>query len=481
MKNSNLVLDATEETIKPLSQEEQQKDIKDNPLMTGDKDLVQQTETLEEQTSESLDQQKTDTVILPEQLEQDLQDLLKPFAFKKEEVKVSAMTSFIKGKMPLASALGGRASDTGDTLGTLASGKNSVSQGFHFAAVAFSALDFIRIPALYLSTWINGEKVPVSHAKNTRFAYASVLLGLAITALAAPVTAPAIAIVTASLGFAASVFHLGRHFVQKAKYNKELKQVTEALIEKENALQILQEEVKAKQLLLQNALTDNNQQAITQLKQEIPTLQQRYQTICKELQETTARKNKLEEKVKKYGSLRLVDRAVGVGLSSLGLAGVALSLFFPPVGLALVAAATIGGLAYLGGRLVIPQIKNFFNWVGSKISGTKETPAVKEPGDEPKPGETLIKGLDDTKKDSLSQQDQLAEVEVHESTADVLKELNPRHLPLETLVEELHEPLPEPSPSSTSTRLSNSETLASSLVETETETDAENDENEIAP
>lgn len=355
-----------------------------------------------------------------------LKAIQKGFTFKKER-EIAKTTAFIRDHLPLAAKLGGSATSTAKTISNLASANSPIGKGFGWASFAFSMFDFIRIPALYLSSWINGEKDQITASRNIRFTYASVLMGLSIAALADPVAAVPIAIATSALGMAASIVTFTRFFTRRAKYTKEIKEINLQLDEKNKVLEDIQKHAKQKEAELQAALAVGDKLTIAKLEEEIPALHKNYKETCTHLQALTARRQVVEVKIKKYGSARLLDKSVGVGLASLALAGVTLSLFFPPLGGILVASATIAGFAYLTGRVLAPYLTSFFNWIGNKF---KSSTPKEEIADSPKDDLSYKVGpkeaMAQKKQDGLQNKDYLD----HESEAEILSDLNPEIKPL---------------------------------------------------
>ena len=106
-----------------------------------------------------------------------------------------------------------------------------------------------------------------------------------------------------------------------------------------------------------------------------------YEAQKNDLQTLYDKKLKCEKKLKNKGFMGLADKGITVALSSLGLIGLTLSLFFPPVGLAILAtSATLAGL-YLIARVGFPVVAK---WIAERRHKKMEA-AVSS--DEPKPKE----------------------------------------------------------------------------------------------
>lgn len=120
-----------------------------------------------------------------------------------------------------------------------ASTLKSVGTGFAGASIALHGLDFLRIPAIYLASFILGRKVPFTLKNNAKWLYAASLLALSIAALAVPAVAPFIGIAAASLAVAVGAFTLARHFYRKREIKKELADIKAEIKKAENELEDL--------------------------------------------------------------------------------------------------------------------------------------------------------------------------------------------------------------------------------------------------
>jgi len=273
-------------------------------------------------------------------------------------------------QMPSFTGLGSNITGAGSSLtklgvvnGTFVNAEataKTLGSGFRFAGMGLAIVDFFRIPAIYIAAWQLGVKIPANRNRNLSWIYASLLLASSFVALAIPATAPIIALCTATLGLAVSLFSFGRYFYIKHKVAKALDTVSVDLAKAEAALDVLQQEVLVQEQHLTAAVGLGDHEKTQQLIAVIDTLHQRFNTQKDEIQTLHDRKFKLEHKLLQQGMGRFMDKTVGVGLASLSLIGLTLSMFFPPLGVTLLAVSACLGLTYTVGRMVAPSVVAYF-------------------------------------------------------------------------------------------------------------------------
>ncbi|ETO92243.1 hypothetical protein [Legionella oakridgensis] len=359
---------------------------------------------------------------------QQLLHMQKPVSFKPTAPKQrSVITAGLK-RMPVVAEIGHHVAESGievthfsELEGAFTHAEHaakSLSNGFHLAALAFGIINFVRIPAIYLFSWMLGETIPVSLSKNVRWLYSSILVGLAVTALAAPVAAVPIALAGALLGLGASLLGLGAFYYRKMQLREELENITHEIAEKEQALAALQKEALDKERHLRQAFDAGEDETIKQLHMDVMLMQQEFDELKIKLQQLHDNQSVLEKKQLKRGTLGFVDRILGVGLASLAVIGVALSLFFPPVGAGILAISAMAGSVYVLGRITYPLIKK---WLG-----TGEPLQSTSAKDDRIPAANTDESLSFEEKINRSEamQDNVTEIErVHESTADLIQQL----------------------------------------------------------
>lgn len=241
----------------------------------------------------------------------------------------------------------------------------SAGDGSHITGAVLAAFNFIRIPAVYFAARLAGEKPPVTLSKASQWAYSAGFLALTITALAVSAAATPIALTLAGAGFGMSVYNLAKVVNTRRKLRKSLHSL-EHEIEREkmilNNLHVQAMRLEEEIALAQNA---NENEKVSNLKAQLAQVNKRFEALYdikkEHLQLLHQKLDQHKEEYKKVDVSAAVDKAVALGISTLVLAGVALSLFFPPVGLGLLAAGIAAGGIYLLARKVFPFLsKKFF-------------------------------------------------------------------------------------------------------------------------
>lgn len=236
-------------------------------------------------------------------------------------------------------------------------GAVALSAGFGVLGGALLAINFVRIPMLYLSAFISGEKIPFTLKNNVKFAFAGIALALFIVAVAFPPSAPFIGAIGAGFGFVSSVFGLAKVSikgivlrVQLNKLGKELEgleQEKASLLEEKNQLLSSLDKVKT---------GESNSLSITQ---KINDLEKRYNDLEQKINEKKEAQATKQKSLNKIGFLKILDKCMAIGLSALGLTGIIVSFFYPPVGLGILGGTAAVGAVYLTLRLAVPPIVNY--------------------------------------------------------------------------------------------------------------------------
>ncbi|MBL7481793.1 hypothetical protein [Legionella bononiensis] len=258
--------------------------------------------------------------------------------------------------------IGERVSNVNDSFGN-----ESIAHGFHYAVLVMAAIDFVRIPLIYLAAYLLDEKIPFKLSNNARWIYSAFLLGLTITALAAPVTAPVIAFIGAGTGLVFGTFLLARTLNTRYQLGKERKFIQGEIAKAEELMKLLQDDAKE----LEHKLATSTGDEFIAL--EIKGLEERYESQKSLIYELKNKELHLEQKIDRVGMMRVFDKSIGVGLTSLSIIGLVVTLFFPPVGGWILAGAAIAGGVYLTGRLLTPVVKHFGNWLMNQFTSSKES------------------------------------------------------------------------------------------------------------
>jgi hypothetical protein len=249
-------------------------------------------------------------------------------------------------------------------------GSQTIGHAFHFGTVGMAAFDFLRVPFIYLAAYILGEEVPINLNNNARWLYSGVLLTLAIISLTVPVTATVIGFVGASLGLAVGVFLLGKTLYERYQLGREKKKIERVIDIEEEEMLLIQQEAEELEKLLKEA---REEEEIIAIYQEIAVLRERYISQHALLEELKNKELHLTQKIEEVGIMQVVDKGIGVCLSSLTIIGLALSLFFPTVGLGILTGVAIAGGIYLAARLTAPLFQLLANWVIDKVKGVMGT------------------------------------------------------------------------------------------------------------
>ncbi|MCW8452084.1 hypothetical protein [Legionella quinlivanii] len=290
--------------------------------------------------------------------------------------------------------------------GNISAPVQSASRGFQIGNAVLSGIDFIRIPLIYLAAYMLGEKPPISLSKNARLLYSAALLGLAITALAIPPIAPIIAMTAAVMALGLSVVTLGKHLHSIYAAKKEIASINTAIELEEQNLKNIQEQAELFERKLTAAIDSGDEEAAKQLSRHIDKLDQDYEAVKKSLQGLHDRRFSREEKLKRLGGMGIVDKVVGIGLSSLVIAGMVLSLFFPPAGLGIVAGSALAGGLYVLGRVGIPLLKLGWQKITGKNNAAEDKAETPDDDDIENEKQEL---LQESKRDQLESASQLTQ------------------------------------------------------------------------
>lgn len=274
----------------------------------------------------------------------------------------------------------------------------SISHGFHFGGIAMAAFDFLRIPLIYLAAFILKEKIPLTLNNNAKWLYAGIVLGLSITALAAPVTAPVIAFVIAGISLVASSFLLGKILYEQYQLNRQSKRLQKELRSELNEMDLIQQDATHLEKSLGEA---HDEEHIAVIYQEIAVLKERFDSQKECIEAIKNKQLQLEQKKQSIKTTQVMDRSIGILLAALSIIGLVLALYFPPIGLGILAGVAIAGGAYVVARITFPLVKMMINWITGKFKAAEVIEEEKQ----------------------LFNDVRIEEQHIHESTADVFNSL----------------------------------------------------------
>lgn len=294
--------------------------------------------------------------------------------------------------------------------------------GFHYAHMGLAIVNFIRIPLMYMAAWILGKELPFKLTRMGKLVYSAVLLALAVTTVIIPGLATVMGIAASGLGLGLSLYTLGNYFYQRSQLKKEIAGYDRAIALEDGLLKEIKEQSAQNGSDLQQAIKNGDKANIERLLGSIQRMKGVYDHTIKRQQTFHNDRFLLQQKLEKFNTTTLTDRAVGFALTFGLLTGLTLGLFFPPVGLGLAAASTILSVAYFTKRFVIPFIAN-------KVQQWKEKRAeksVETAGEGKEPQESLEVANEFTAQHTVAS----PAIRVHESTADTMIKLGEQGPPV---------------------------------------------------
>ncbi|MFI4919648.1 MAG: hypothetical protein ACHP65_08850, partial [Legionellales bacterium] len=235
--------------------------------------------------------------------------------------------------------------------------------GFQFGGVALAGLDFLRVPLIYFAAFLLKEKLPseLKLNNNLRWLYSTLSLTLTVTAL----FIPPVGIAAAGLAWAYSTYLAAKTVMNYYKIKKEQKQVGAELTLIHQEIAKIRAEGVAWTNMPENAANMPGNSV------KIERLYERFNIEQDKLKFFKTAELQLEQKAEQTGLVTVIDKSVGKILTMVAFAGAVVSLFFPPVGLGLMAASAIAGGAYAFARIVAIPL---FYRVKNKLESSKTQP-----------------------------------------------------------------------------------------------------------
>lgn len=281
----------------------------------------------------------------------------------------AALISPLQLKVPFLSRFANETHDTTTILtGILDTKQRAFSMGYtessalmgglYFGGIGLAVIDFLRIPAIYLASYLLGQKVPITVNKNARWLYSGVILGLFIGGTLFPPAALAIGFVIAGAGFGISAFLLGRTLYNRYQLTTKLHDNQKALHLENTDLSTLQDD--AQKLYNEFALDSNLSDE--QLEQIHAKVLEKEKEFDEQLERIVYRKGKiirLESEIKQIEKSQIFDKSFGLAVASVGVIGLGISVVLPPVGLLILASASFVGASYFSGRLISSAVNYF--------------------------------------------------------------------------------------------------------------------------
>lgn len=232
---------------------------------------------------------------------------------------------------------------------------------FNNLGLITAAANFLTLPMLFLACKILKKPSPVTLTTFGEWIYSAVLLTLAITAVAAPITAPFIGAALILMGLGYSTYLLDKFLKEKKKLPLKI-----SLIEQElNELEALLSAQKNSMFDLQSNLQHMNAETLMEHQTLITECTQNIEQTYQSKAELLKKKMIMTRELEAYNEAALMDYCIGVAVSSTLVLGLCLSLFFPPVGFLITTTATCMGAGYLLGRFAITAIKELHQIIHS--------------------------------------------------------------------------------------------------------------------
>lgn len=300
-----------------------------------------------------------------------------------------------------------------EVKGLVNNATTAAAESFQIIKLLTSTTDFIVIPIIYFGAYITNQKVPFTLSRNARFVYATVLLGLAITALAFPPSAPIIALVSALGALGLSVITLAKLYYKRYEVEEQLTKIKGQIEGQKNLVNYLIDHLEQLEAEAKKAKEDGKIEEYQALISKIESERNDIKGQLNSLQELYNNQVSCEQKLAKLGTTAVLDKSVAVAFASLVLIGTVVSLIAPPVGVAILAVTASLAVAYTIGRLIYPALKFLVNKIANYVTGKSE-PAQEE-------GEGL--GEEDTLSESESESESSAQ-RIKKDMPDIIKVAN---------------------------------------------------------
>ncbi|MCW8399019.1 hypothetical protein OQJ26_09475 [Legionella sp. PATHC038] len=320
-----------------------------------------------------------------EQLEADSVGHLRKKVSSMKGIKASkkSIALAILRMLPFASKFIDSLGGAGSTINHLAEVKGIVNHATSAAAEAFqiikmltSITDFVVVPIIYFGAYITNQKVPFTLSRNARFVYATVILGLTITALAFPPAAPVIALVTSIAALGLSLITLTKLYYKRYELEDKLVNIKEQIEVQKNQLKILIDYLEQLEADAKKAKEDGKKEEYKTLESKIESERSTIKEQFNSLQELLNNQVSCEQKLEKLRTTAVWDKSAGVAFASLALIGAIVSLIAPPAGLGILAVTASLAIAYTVARLTFPLFKSLanktVNYFTRKSEPTKE-------------------------------------------------------------------------------------------------------------
>ncbi|HHF0526848.1 TPA: hypothetical protein ACTUT5_003505 [Legionella anisa] len=293
------------------------------------------------------------------------------------------MLPFFNKFMDSVDGTGSAITNMVQVAGHVSNTTESAGTGFHVIKLVTSILDFIYIPCIYLGAYITKQESPITLNRNARFLYSAVILGLTITAIAFPPSAPIIALVTSIAALGLSVITLAKLYYKRYELKDKLEEIEKKIESKKNLINYLIDDLENLEAKAKKARKEGKLDESASLEEEIRNARKDIKADLNILKELLDNQEQCKQKIEKLGTMAVVDRSVGIAFASLAFLGAAMCLFLPPVGFGLLAATASLAFAYVVARVTYPLLKS----LGKKIMNAVTKKPHSDEGDRESEGE----------------------------------------------------------------------------------------------
>ena len=334
--------------------------------------------------------------------------------------QIPLMTEFLKNLDETGTAVSEL--DLSDkSLSHLLGSAEQLGKVFHGVSIGLAGLDVFRLFFIYLNNFVMQKKIEFQLTREARMAYALSILALGILAFTIPYAAPVIIVTAAALTLVGSTIALGYGLYKLWSERRELKKLQTEITEfEQTGLQDLKERARKLTKDIQEAdlITEQQKEAFKKLQEELKAMQAHYN-----------RRADLLAKKAAFSPLHIVDRGMGVIIAAVALAGLVISLYFPPIGFGILAGAAVLGASYVGARLAWSLGQFAYNRLFPKTIANKEV-IIEQNQDEPEAQdeeslqdsitkELSLLGVKPKAVNSAAFQDDLGEKPVIQSNAEI--------------------------------------------------------------
>lgn len=226
--------------------------------------------------------------------------------------------------------------------------------------IGFGGIGLIAIPFIMLGYYLAGEKIPFTFSNGAKLTYLGAMFTLFVIGAAIPAIGVPIALSIASATFAEALYYMGKTLYDRYKFAKQLSAIESRLTAAQEEMVIIQQEANT---LLSN-VTSVEEYGIDTFIKKLTDLEQRFATTKEHLSLLYKEKSKVEDKINRLSTARVLDKGAAVTVGAGCLTGLVISLFIPFVGFAVLAGSALAGAGYLMGRLT--------HWGVSKMRASEQ-------------------------------------------------------------------------------------------------------------